>query len=259
MTRCLLDLGRSTEAAECFRIYKARFPEHLKTELCQSVEKEIQKIFPSTDFSDNQISAMLALLLKPSVPPSVSSISKSVEAHVAALGRSAFLRRRPSTEEPTPSSSSENLESDMSDVDMQPQEAITDSRNHSSDSNSSTTTTSTQTSAKPGHKRPEFYELEMRLRDKSVDFSDRFCGHCNTTTDIKEANFFGGYIVAGSDDGSFFIWNRKTTNIVKIIKGDESIVNCLQPHPSTCTLATSGIESVVRLWSPMAEVFAKHF
>ena len=65
--------------------------------------------------------------------------------------------------------------------------------------------------------------------------------------------------MAGSDDGSFFIWNRKTTNIVKIIKGDESIVNCLQPHPSTCMLATSGIESVVRLWSPMAEVFIKQF
>jgi len=84
-------------------------------------------------------------------------------------------------------------------------------------------------------------------------FSNRFCGHCNTTTDIKEANFFGGYIVAGSDDGSFFIWDRKTTNIVKIIKGDESIVNCLQPHPTTCVLATSGIESVIRLWAPMSE------
>lgn len=32
------------------------------------------------------------------------------------------------------------------------------------------------------------------------DYKDRFVGHCNTTTDIKEANFFGGdgnYIVAG--------------------------------------------------------------
>ncbi len=27
--------------------------------------------------------------------------------------------------------------------------------------------------------------------DESVDFDLSFCGHCNTTTDIKEANFFG--------------------------------------------------------------------
>ncbi|XP_071482882.1 WD and tetratricopeptide repeats protein 1-like [Diadema antillarum] len=80
-----------------------------------------------------------------------------------------------------------------------------------------------------------------------------FCGHCNTTTDIKEANFFGSngqYIMAGSDDGSFFIWDRKTTNIVRVLRGDDSIVNCLQPHPSQCLLATSGIDPVVRLWSP---------
>ena len=64
----------------------------------------------------------------------------------------------------------------------------------------------------------------------------------------------GQYIVAGSDDGSFFIWEKKTTNIVRVLKGDDSIVNCLQPHPSHCLLATSGIDPVVRLWSPLAEV-----
>lgn len=64
----------------------------------------------------------------------------------------------------------------------------------------------------------------------------------------------GQYIVAGSDDGSFFIWEKSTTNIVRVLRGDESIVNCLQPHPSYCLLATSGIDPVVRLWSPRAEV-----
>ena len=56
-------------------------------------------------------------------------------------------------------------------------------------------------------------------------------GTCNTTTDIKEANFFGSnaqFVVAGSDDGKFFIWDRRTTNIVKVLVGDDSIVNCLQ-------------------------------
>lgn len=64
----------------------------------------------------------------------------------------------------------------------------------------------------------------------------------------------GQYIVAGSDDGSFFIWDRATTNIVRVLRGDDSIVNCLEPHPATCLLATSGIDPVVRLWSPRPEV-----
>ena len=30
-----------------------------------------------------------------------------------------------------------------------------------------------------------------KLKFEATDFKLRFCGHCNTTTDIKEANFFG--------------------------------------------------------------------
>lgn len=67
-------------------------------------------------------------------------------------------------------------------------------------------------------------------------------------------NSKGQYIVSGSDDGSFFIWEKETTNLVRILQGDESIVNCLQPHPSYCFLATSGIDPVVRLWNPRPEV-----
>ncbi|KOC65400.1 WD and tetratricopeptide repeats protein 1 [Habropoda laboriosa] len=99
-------------------------------------------------------------------------------------------------------------------------------------------------------------KYEREWRRNTIDYKMRFCGHCNTTTDIKEANFFGNngqYIVAGSDDGSFFIWDRSTTNIIRVLRGDERIVNCLQPHPSTCLLATSGIDPVVRLWSPLPE------
>jgi len=34
---------------------------------------------------------------------------------------------------------------------------------------------------------------EKEWRSQSFDYKSRFCGHCNTTTDIKEANFFGRY------------------------------------------------------------------
>ncbi|KAJ8373236.1 hypothetical protein AAFF_G00267280 [Aldrovandia affinis] len=67
-------------------------------------------------------------------------------------------------------------------------------------------------------------EDEVVLRERSFDYKHRYCGHCNTTTDIKEANFFGSkgqYIVSGSDDGSFFIWEKETTNLVRILQGDE--------------------------------------
>lgn len=64
----------------------------------------------------------------------------------------------------------------------------------------------------------------------------------------------GQYIIAGSDDGSIYFWERGSTNNVRILRGDSSIVNCLQPHPTYCLLATSGIDPVVRLWSPRPEV-----
>ncbi|TGZ67110.1 hypothetical protein CRM22_004980 [Opisthorchis felineus] len=97
---------------------------------------------------------------------------------------------------------------------------------------------------------------ESTWRSQASDYTKRFLGHCNAITDIKEANFFGGngqYIVGGSDCGSFFVWDRETTNTVRILEADGSTVNCVQPHPSICLLASSGIDSVVRLWSPRSE------
>ncbi|KAK3596933.1 hypothetical protein CHS0354_002500 [Potamilus streckersoni] len=113
----------------------------------------------------------------------------------------------------------------------------------------------------PQHRRNRLSDQEKQWQSDACDYEARFCGHCNTTTDIKEANYFGSngqYIVAGSDDGSFFIWDKTTSNIVRVLRGDESIVNCLQPHPSYCLLATSGIDPVVRLWSPKPEDGSKN-
>lgn len=100
-------------------------------------------------------------------------------------------------------------------------------------------------------------EQETKLRLDSFDYELRFIGHCNTTTDIKEANFLGedgNYICAGSDEGIIFIWEKKTCSIVSALCGDSSIVNCIQPHPSACFIASSGIDMCVKLWSPRKEV-----
>lgn len=43
-------------------------------------------------------------------------------------------------------------------------------------------------------------EKEEHWRGMALDYAERFVGHCNTTTDIKEASFFGNdgnYIIAG--------------------------------------------------------------
>lgn len=37
----------------------------------------------------------------------------------------------------------------------------------------------------------QFLAQVDQLKTEATDFKQRFCGHCNTTTDIKEANFFG--------------------------------------------------------------------
>ena len=89
------------------------------------------------------------------------------------------------------------------------------------------------------------------------DYKSRFCGHCNTHTDIKEAIFIGdrgNFVAAGSDDGNIFIWERATGNLVRVLKGDSSIVNCIQWNPATPIMATSGIENVVRIWEPRMEL-----
>ncbi|CAM9492287.1 unnamed protein product [Ectocarpus fasciculatus] len=84
----------------------------------------------------------------------------------------------------------------------------------------------------------------------------RYTGACNVQTVIKEASFLGdggGYVASGSDDGRVFIWERSSGRLVRAIKADDQIVNCVAPHPSLPVLATSGLESVVRLWSPRGE------
>ena len=88
-------------------------------------------------------------------------------------------------------------------------------------------------------------------------FRQRYVGHCNVQTDIKEATFLGAHdqlIACGSDDGRVFIYDSITGACLRALSADEDIVNCIRPHPSLPVLATSGIESVVKLWSPEGPV-----
>lgn len=60
-------------------------------------------------------------------------------------------------------------------------------------------------------------------------------GHCNIKT-VKDVNFFGlddEYVVSGSDSGHLFIWERKTSKLVNILKGDDEVVNVVQGENSS--------------------------
>ncbi|EPS28092.1 hypothetical protein PDE_03038 [Penicillium oxalicum 114-2] len=77
-------------------------------------------------------------------------------------------------------------------------------------------------------------------------------GHCNIKT-VKDVNFFGlndEYVVSGSDSGHVFIWDRKTAKLVNILEGDGEVVNVVQGHPYEPTLAVSGIDNTIKIFSP---------
>lgn len=97
---------------------------------------------------------------------------------------------------------------------------------------------------------------ELVAPEGVVDYQERYGGSTNHQTDIKEANFFGSrdqYIIAGSDCGHMYIWNRDTSKIQGIFEADDHILNICQPHPDQFMIATAGIDDDILLWQPILE------
>ncbi|KAJ3673715.1 hypothetical protein LUZ60_005707 [Juncus effusus] len=91
----------------------------------------------------------------------------------------------------------------------------------------------------------------------AIDMKQRYVGHCNVGTDIKQASFLGQkgeFVASGSDDGKWFIWEKQTGRLVKMLIGDDAVVNCIQAHPFDCAVATSGIDNTIKMWTPSGEV-----
>ncbi|KFK30152.1 hypothetical protein AALP_AA7G223600 [Arabis alpina] len=79
-------------------------------------------------------------------------------------------------------------------------------------------------------------------------------GHKNCET-VKGVNFFGPrseYVVSGSDCGRIFIWKKKSGELIRIMEADRHVVNCIEPHPHIPVLASSGIESDIKVWTSTA-------
>ena len=60
------------------------------------------------------------------------------------------------------------------------------------------------------------------------------------------------FLASGSDDGRLFIWNRRTGKLLNLLDAadDHASILSLACHPSMPMLATSGGESVVKVWTP---------
>lgn len=81
-------------------------------------------------------------------------------------------------------------------------------------------------------------------------------GHRNSRT-VKGVNFMGpedDFVVSGSDCGHIFVWDRKTSELLQMQRGDQDVVNCIEPHPTLpCVLAASGIDDSVKVFGPSSE------
>ncbi|XP_014274603.1 DDB1- and CUL4-associated factor 8 isoform X2 [Halyomorpha halys] len=89
-----------------------------------------------------------------------------------------------------------------------------------------------------------------------TNYVHRYEGHRNSET-VKGVNFFGPkseFVVSGSDCGNIYIWDKNTEAIVQWMRGDEDgVINCLEPHPKIPVLATSGLDSDIKIWVPSCE------
>ncbi|KAK6916767.1 WD40 repeat [Dillenia turbinata] len=79
-------------------------------------------------------------------------------------------------------------------------------------------------------------------------------GHRNCET-VKGVSFYGPgceYVVSGSDCGRIFIWRKKDGQLIWVMEADKDVVNCIESHPHTAVLASSGIEKDIKIWTPTA-------
>ncbi|KAF8914650.1 WD40-repeat-containing domain protein [Mucidula mucida] len=83
----------------------------------------------------------------------------------------------------------------------------------------------------------------------------RYLGARNVET-VKDVNFLGPrseYVTIGSDDGNFFMWEKDSGRLHGIYEGDSSIVNVIEGHPHLPLVATSGIDTTVKLFAPQLD------
>nr|GEW83297.1 hypothetical protein [Tanacetum cinerariifolium] len=95
---------------------------------------------------------------------------------------------------------------------------------------------------------------DSEMETDGKDGPQAYKGHRNCKT-VKGVNFFGPkceYVVSGSDCGRMFIWRKSDPELIRVMEADKQAVNCIETHPRTTMLASSGIERDIKIWTPSA-------
>ncbi|XP_034174649.2 uncharacterized protein LOC117601666 isoform X3 [Osmia lignaria lignaria] len=97
----------------------------------------------------------------------------------------------------------------------------------------------------------------------AVDSSTHLCqfdhpGYYNSCT-MKSCCFAGDndeYVLSGSDDFNLYMWKIPSEDVKwvnsahMVLRGHRSIVNQVRYNPTSCIIASSGVEKLIKIWSP---------
>lgn len=167
--------------------------------------------------------------------------------------------RNPTLEDEDGADNDDDVDNDDDDNDEEMNNDSDDDDHHSTTSSEPSETDGVPITGLPQFMYTSAYE-RRRLRERvgtGVPCSSAlrsYRGHCNVKT-VKDVNYFGlddEYVVSGSDDGNFFLWDRKTGELVNILEGDGEVVNVVQGHPYEPMMAVSGIDHTIKIFSPDA-------
>jgi len=237
LARCLHELDWFEEAEYCLQVFKAKYPEHTAAPAYSQL---------LTDLEQAKLKRQSDTKEEVEKPKPRSRRRPPYRMYT----RQDFLRGQ---EPPPDTGEAQILDSDDSDDDDDME--VVDGGD-AEDEGIEETGLPLDFDGGGASKRGILSDQEKAWRSKARDYTSRFLGACNITTDIKEANFFGAgcqFVCAGSDDGKVLIWDTATSNLVRVLTADNNTVNCVQAHPVGPMLASSGIDPVIRLWAPLPE------
>lgn len=63
-------------------------------------------------------------------------------------------------------------------------------------------------------------------------------------------NFLGSgsqFVVSGSDDGNFFVWDKNSSRVLNVFEADQNVVNVIEENPRFKVLAASGIDHSIKV------------
>ncbi|CAH8823951.1 unnamed protein product [Trichobilharzia szidati] len=104
----------------------------------------------------------------------------------------------------------------------------------------------------------DIYLFDVNHLDKP--YLHKYSGHRNMQT-IVGATFFGPngeYIVSGSDDGYFYLWDRESEGVAQWLHADiGGAVNIIESHPTLPVLASAGLDYDFKIWSPIRPLYAE--